>query len=131
VNPLDCNEIVYRALTQSGWTDPVTKRINANAFILHAKDRADGLSVFIKSAVPDLASKLLEQFKCSYGADTLHVGRIRSLKLDVLRDADNPDPAHCFITGLPSPEDNPELAETLASALRDMSRESDRTKRKR
>ena len=131
MNPLDCQEIVYRALTKSGWCDPTTKRINASAFILHAKDRADGLSVYVKAAVPDLAAKLLEQFNCSYGADTLHVGRIRTLKLDVLQEPNGPDPAHCFITGLPSSDDDPELAESLASALRDMSRISDRIKRKR
>ncbi len=130
-NPISCEEIVYRAITKKGWIDPVTLQLNANAFVLQTKDKDDGLSVYLKSAVHDLGAKLLEQFKCSFGADTLHVGRVRTLDLDVLNDAAGPDPAHGFISGLPSPDDNPELAERLASQLRDMSRSLDRTKRER
>ncbi len=131
MDPIRCQEIVYRAITKPGWIDPGTNRINATAFILFEKDRADGLSVFMKSAVSDLGALLADRFNRSFGADTLHVGRVRTLSLDVCRDPDDPDAAHCVITGLPWPDDDPGLAESLASALRDMSRAADRTKRKK
>lgn len=128
---VDCAEIIYRAFKRSGCFDPTTLLVNANAFILDPKDKDDGLSVYLKSVVPDLGAKLLECFNRSYGAATLHAGRVRTLKLDVLKNPEDPDPAHAVIIGLPLQDDDPELAERLASALRDMSRLVDQTKRKR
>ncbi|MEK7407588.1 MAG: hypothetical protein AAB225_21120 [Acidobacteriota bacterium] len=128
--PLPCEEIVLRALLKRGWIDEESGRIKADAFILDPAKDKDGLSVNVRSRI-DLEA-WLAGFRRSFGADSLHTGRIRTLRLDVgqfEQDLRN-QPDHAVITGLPYSEDDPERAESLASELAKMSRPVDRTMRR-
>jgi hypothetical protein len=114
---------------KKGWIDDDANRIKADAFILRPEE-GDGLSVNIRSKTN--LEVWLGCFKKSYGADSLHTGRVRTLGLDVgqteedLRDA----PDHAVITGLPYQDEDPDRAESLASELVKMSRDVDRIVRK-
>lgn len=129
--PLPCAEIVLRALVNKNWFDQESKRVRPDAFILHRTRDKDGLSVCIQSRA-DLGA-WLGSFKKSFGADSLHTGRIRTLGLDVGQSeqdlCDQPD--HAVITGLPSPDEDAKRAESLASQLAKMSWPVDRTVRKK
>src|ERR1051326_117209 len=104
---LECNVIVLRVLRNSGWVkDP------SLAFLLRPDEVDSGLSVNWNMSVEE-ARKGCK--KC-YGAYSLHVGRVRSLKLDVVAD----EPHHALIKGLPH-HDTRE-AERLASLLAQQSR---------
>jgi hypothetical protein len=71
-------------------------------------------------------------FNKSFGADSLHTGRVRDLQLEIgqtekdLRDGTG----HALIIGLPSLEEDAQKAEDLATALRNISRQVDRARRK-
>jgi len=131
--PLPCEEIVLRALLKRNWFNEDTKRIKADAFIRDPKKDSDGLSVNLNSRT-DVAV-WLANFSRSFGADTLHTGRVRDIHvdLDVGQPEDESDAQadHAIITGLPFSDDNPELAESLASRLVEASRTLDRTLRRR
>lgn len=75
----------------------------------------------------------LSSFSSSFGADTLHTGRIRSLRLEIGQDEHDlqEGQGHALIVGLPSPDEDPKTAEDLATALRNLSRAVDRNRRKR
>ena len=132
ITPLPCEEIVLRSLLKKNWFDEETKRIKADAFIRDPRKDVDGLSVNIHSTTD--VPLWLAEFNRSFGADTLHSGRIRMLPgLDVAQtDEDVADQLnHAVITGVPFADDEPKLAESLASRLAAMSRTLDRTKRQR
>lgn len=131
--PIACQEIVVRALLKKQWIHEDTKRIKADAFIRDPKRDPDGLSVNLASKT-DIPS-WLAAFSRSFGADTLHTGRIRDID-DVLDIAQTEEEAqsgsqHAVIIGLPFNDDDPDLAESLASRLVEISRSTDRTPRRR
>lgn len=129
--PLPCEEIVLRALRRKDWFDEDTKRITPAAFLRWPGRDRDGLSVNIQARTN--LEVWLATFNKSYGADSLHTGKVRTLGLDVgqteqdLRDQWD----HALITALPFAEDDPDRAESLASELAKMSRAVDRTVRKK
>lgn len=133
ITSLSCEEIVLRALLKRNWFHEDTKRIKADAFIRDPKRDPDGLSVNI-SARTD-ASLWLAGFNRSFGADTLHTGRIRNIDraLDVgqAEEDAHEQPDHAILIGLPFSDDDPERAESLASRLVEISRTFDRTLRRR
>jgi hypothetical protein len=57
----------------------------------------------------------------TFGKITLHVGRIRTLNLDVVPDT----PTHANIVEVPTREENDQLARTIAEDLADMARRID------
>ena len=128
---IPCEEIILRAILKSGWLDE-NSRITAHAFVRSSKDR-DGLSVNIRSRTA--VEHWLASFNKSFGADTLHCGRIRDLDLGLdvghaeedLRE----QPDHAVVTGLPYQDEDPPRAERLASELVKISRVFDRTKRQK
>ena len=110
---LPCSTIVLRAALKAGWVDKEHGKVMPAAFFLRAKPNdEDGISVGHSC---DLNSHL-SQFNKTYGAATLHVGRIRDIGLDVIRGGPN-DPSHAVITGVPYREDDPLRAESLALQL--------------
>jgi len=102
------------------------------SFVTPKKD-SDGLSVNIHSRT-DVAA-WLANFNRSFGADSLHTGRVRDIHVDLdvgqPEDGSDAQPDHAVIAGLPFSDDNPELAESLASRLVEVSRTLDRTQRGR
>lgn len=133
VIPLPCEEIVLRALLKKNWIHADTARITADAFIRDPKKDSDGLSVNISSKTD--VGAWLGGFNQSFGADSLHTGRIRDIDpaLDVSQTDESTaeDPNHAVITGLPLNDDDPGRAENLASRLRDISRTIDRQRRRK
>ncbi len=129
IRPLPCEEIVLRAILKAGWLHE-DGRINANAFIRHPKKDQDGLSVNLRSRTNIVA--WLSGFNKSWGADSLHSGKIRTLGLDVGQTADDlaHRPDHAVVEGLPFQDEDPERAEQLASELARISRPADRKIRK-
>lgn len=110
--PLECSTIVLRALASAGWVENLHE-----AFLLRASDQSTGLSVSYNCTPSECRSVL----KTSHGVVSLHVGRVRELKLDVVPD----QPTHANIKGLPYKEDGLQqaaLAERLASLLAQQAR---------
>jgi hypothetical protein len=128
VTHLLCPIIVLRAVLKSGWLDN-DGRITSTAFLRDPK-HPDGLSVNI--AVFTNVNQWLSAFSRSFGADSLHTGRVRVLGLEIGQAqqdcAENP-PAHALIVGLPLADENPKLAEDLATELVKLSRSVDRQRR--
>ncbi len=113
-DPLPCSSIVYRALLRKRWIDLDTGRIKADAYFL--RDSEQGLSVNIaETCSPEQCAK---PFKNCFGVASLHVGRVRDLGLDVVRDSRT----HANIIGLPHSTDNLAEAERLAGLLAKQSR---------
>jgi hypothetical protein len=112
--PLSCSSIIYRALLRKGWIDQDTRRVKADAYFL--RDSEAGLSVNIAQVCsPERCAK---PFKNCFGVASLHVGRVRDLGLDVVRDSR----IHANITGLPHRADELAEAERLAGLLAKQSR---------
>jgi hypothetical protein len=104
-----CSAIVYRAMSRKGWIDRETDRILPAAFIRRPSPKDEtGLSVNILS--PRSCHETLN--RC-HGVASLHVGRVRDLRLDIVVDAS----PHADITGLPRHEDDRTETEHLASLL--------------
>jgi hypothetical protein len=107
--PVPCEDIVLRALLKRQWFDQDTQRIKADAFIRDPKRDSDGLSVNIQSKT-ELVS-WLARFNRSFGADSMHSGRIRDIdgELDVGSPEEDAEeyPAHALIIGLPFTEAKP------------------------
>jgi hypothetical protein len=127
---LVCPCIVLRAILRKRWLDE-NNRITSTAFIHDPVKHPDGLSVNIQLNTD--INEWLSTFNKSFGADSLHCGRIRRLHLDIGQTAIDvvQNLAHAVIVGLPSPEEDPQLAEDLATELVKISRTLDRTIRKR
>ena len=128
--PVSCPEILLRAILKAGWIDEDTGEIKADAFIRHPVRDADGISVNV-ARMTDVPI-WLSSFKTSYGADSLHTGRINTLGLKVVQTEEDRVSAlaHALIVGLPSQEEDALAAERFASHLRNMSRPVDRIRRK-
>lgn len=113
--PLPCEQIVYRAQIKKDWVANSGK-VRKQAFFRMHKD-THGLSV---STTEDSCGEgLQDEF---YGTITLHVGRVRTLGLDVIPDS----PTHANIQGVPMRDANDPvtdaLARTLAEDLANMAR---------
>jgi len=104
MEPLACNQIVFRALRPS-WVDRQTMDVLPIAFV--RRHIESGLSVNVASA--ESCSKTLR--RCGVGS--LHVGRIRDLGLDVVVDSH----PHAEIAGVPTDIENPAEANRLAFSL--------------
>jgi hypothetical protein len=112
--PLSCSSIIYRALLRKRWIDQDTGRVKADAYFL--RDSEAGLSVNIAEVCsPEQCAK---PFINCFGVASLHVGRVRDLGLDVVRDSQ----IHANITGLPHRADDVAEAERLAGLLAKQSR---------
>jgi hypothetical protein len=107
LNP-PCNTIMYRTIRRKDWFDPDDdSRIKAEAFMRrrpkvkpngeHDPGDDDGLSVY-DSFHMDAQSCIQSELTC-YGIATLHVGSIRDLGLNVVRDPT--DPRKLLITDMP------------------------------
>jgi len=133
VTNLLCREIVLRAIRKRGWLDE-DGRIRVDAYIWDPERDPDGLSVNMQS-MTDIDKWLDEwltvSFKKSFGADSLHTGRVRDLKLEIgqTKEDISGGRGHAVIVGLPSVEEDNKRAEDLATLLRDISRSLDRVVR--
>lgn len=117
--PIECGDIVYRALSLSSDRNPETGEAITAAFIRRPAPRdSKGLSIN-HHCDSEHCRKSLN--KC-YGVVSLHAGNVRSLGLDLIPDDPLIDPHHGNITGLPYKEDDEVTAERLASALVKQSR---------
>jgi hypothetical protein len=128
---LVCQEIVLRAIRNKGWIDQDGK-LNASAFIRDPLRDPDGLSVNLRSQT-DLNHWLISTFNKSFGADTLHVGYVRKLELEVGQTQEDFDTqsGHALIVGIPTQDEDPKRAEDIATELVKMSRQFDRNVRQR
>ena len=130
VTHLLCPCIVLRAILSKRWLDD-NQQIMSTAFLHDPVKHPDGLSVSI--ALDTDLNQWLSSFRKSFGADSLHSGHIRDLSLEIgqtsldLAEA----PYHAVIVGLPSPDEDPKLAEDLATELVKISRTLERTVRKK
>lgn len=110
MTPLECPTIVFRAVQRS--RDMPPEGILAGAFVRYPKD-IDGLSIDVASL-----RSCVSVLKKHYGAASLHVGRVRTLFLDVIVDQH----PHGLITGLPFRDSNETEAEHFADSLAEMAR---------
>lgn len=130
VTHLLCSCIVLRAVLSKRWMDE-NERITSTAFLYDPEKHPDGLSVNI--AFDTDLDQWLGNFNKSFGADSLHSGRVRRLGLEIGQtEADlMKDRSHAVIVGLPPVDEDPQLAEDIATELVKMSRTIDRTIRKK
>jgi hypothetical protein len=123
-----CPIIVLRAILKKKWLDD-DGRITSTAFLRDPK-HPDGLSVNVADLTD--TNQWLSNFNRSFGADSLHSGRVRELGLEIGQTgtdlAESPQ-AHALITGLPLTDEDPKRAEDLATELVKRSRAVDRQKR--
>ena len=114
MEPLPCGTIVYRAMARKNWIDKTSSRVLPTAYFRRPPPKDDdGLSVDVSSP-QSCASALSDCF----GVASLHVGRVRDIRLDVVVDEE----PHANIVGVPRRDDNREQAERLASLLAKQSR---------
>jgi hypothetical protein len=96
-------------MSRKGWIDQAAHRVLPAAFIRRPPPAdGSGLSVDIESP-----SSCHESLNKCHGVVSLHVGRVRELRLDIAPD----EPPHANIVGVPRQEDDREEAEHLASQL--------------
>jgi hypothetical protein len=128
ITHLLCPIIVLRAVLKRKWLDD-EGRITSTAFLRDPR-HPDGLSVNVAELTD--TNQWLSNFTRSFGADSLHSGRIRELGLEIGQtdeDLAEPPAAHALITGLPLTDEDPKRAEDLATELAMRSRAVDRRKR--
>jgi hypothetical protein len=100
VTHLLCPIIVLRAVLKKKWLDD-DGRITSTAFLRDPR-HPDGLSVNVADLTD--TNQWLSNFTRSFGADSLHSGRVRELGLEIGQteaDIAESPPAHALITGLP------------------------------
>lgn len=107
-------------------------RITPSAYVRDPLRDPDGLSVNMHG-LTNVDGWLSGEFNKSFGADTLHTGRVRALGLEIGQTEKDllDEKGHALIVGVPTVEEDEQKAEDLATALRDMSRKLDRVVRKR
>jgi hypothetical protein len=108
MEPLACSTIVYRAMSRKKWVDKSTEpaTVLPAAFIRRPPPAdVDGLSVDSLSA-----ESCISPLRESFGAASLHVGRIRGLGLDVVID----HAPHANIVGIPLQSEDLAKVERLA-----------------
>jgi hypothetical protein len=111
---LPCDAIVLRAILRKSVVDWRNRRVLPAAF--HRRPAPldpDGISVGYGCSVPEYLSR----FNKTFGATTLHVGRVRDIGLDVVPDDDPAEPHHALIVGVPYDADDLVRAEELAVEL--------------
>ncbi|MGH9929238.1 MAG: hypothetical protein ACREA9_08420 [Pyrinomonadaceae bacterium] len=108
--PYQCEQIVFRAQLYKEWVK--NGKVKKQAFYRLNKDE-HGISV--SSTEESCGEGLTDPI---HGKLTLHIGRIRTLGLDVIPDT----PTHGNIQDIPTREENDALARTLAEDLADMAR---------
>jgi hypothetical protein len=106
-----CHKIVYRACLYPDWIKP-NRKIKKQAFFRYDKDKR-GISV-----TPDLAHCTDGLTGETFGTIALPVGWVRDLGLDVIPDS----PTHANIVGVPTRDQNRELAMHLADGLAKIAR---------
>jgi hypothetical protein len=111
---LPCSAVVYRAMSRKGWIDQTGHCVLPAAFVRRPPP-ADGSGLSVDIDSPGSCHKSLK--KC-HGVVSLHVGRVRDLRLDVVVD----DSPHANITGVPRQEEDRDKAEHLASLLAQQAR---------
>ncbi len=114
-DPIECDTLVFRAI-RTGWIKE--DAITSAAFILRIFQDSScetGLSVGnnVENGIGTLTKIKL--------VGSLHVGRIRTLNLEVIPDHEGA--VHAEITGLPHPDDAL-LAERMATALLNQTRQA-------
>jgi len=124
---LPCTEILLRAILKKKFMDS-EGRLLPDAFIRDPQ-HSDRLSINILRQT-DL-NAWLRNFSKSFGADTLHAGKVRDIGLDVVQPVEDRGngSGHALILGIPTQDQDPLRAESLASALAKMSRPLDRQTR--
>jgi len=123
---IPCEEVLLRVILKPKHVDN-DGRARAEAFLLRPQDEGK-LSTF--RAIFTSTKMCRDAFKKCFGVVTLHCGHIRATEinggvpLDVIGDAlaDDVLPGHASILNLPDKENDPFLAERIASLLRDQSR---------
>lgn len=111
LEPYLCEQIVYRAQLYKDWVSKSGK-VRKQAFFRMNKDE-HGISV--SSTAASCGEGLDDPI---HGKITLHVGRVRTLGLDVIPDT----PAHANIQEVPTRAQDDTLARTIAEDLADMAR---------
>jgi hypothetical protein len=92
--PYDCTQIVYRAQIYEDWVK--NGRVKHQAF---TRRRVDVMGISVGPTPEDSRAGLSNPI---FGYISLHVGRVRTIGLDVVPDS----PAHANITGIPFREDD-------------------------
>jgi hypothetical protein len=116
VTELECQTIVFRVITRASDLDHTTQRPKPSLFHRRQADQ-DGLSVNYNCMPSEAGASLRGRRAIA----SLHVGRVRSLQLDVIPDTHD----HANITGVPiRGEDAKEIerAEQLAADLAEQAR---------
>jgi hypothetical protein len=135
-----CNTIVFRVLRVKQWIDPDDdRRVKSEAF-MRRKPRTldnghldpgddDGLSVFDSFHMNIQACRADEGSRSGHGIASLHVGTLRSLGLEVIRDPQ--DQRKVLITNMPFENPNEAAQEALLDRVADSARiaSSERWKR--
>jgi hypothetical protein len=124
--PIDppCETIVYRQIRRKDWYDPDDdSKVMAEAFMrrrpTNRKDGTmdlgddDGLSVYDSFCIQRKAC--MEDSDSCHGLATLHVGTLRNLGLNVIRDST--DNRKILITNMPLTNPNDEQHETLLESV--------------
>lgn len=111
MEPYACTQIVHRACLRKDWIKNDGK-IKKQAFFRLFNDH-DGISV--APSAEACSSQLRDPI---FGTITLHVGRVRTLGLDVIPDS----PAHANIQDVPRRDEDDTLARTIAEDLAAMAR---------
>jgi hypothetical protein len=104
IRNLEPDDILLRALRSRGELDYLPF-----AFMLRDNERDSGLSVKFDCTHEECRA----EFKKSYGVASLFVRGVTELDLKVIPD----EPKHANIIGIPHKEDDPIVAERLASLL--------------
>jgi hypothetical protein len=125
-----CNTIIYRTIRRVAWFDPDDDlRVVDSAFarrrpkiddggnVIDPMDE-DGLSLFDSFHIE--ARACIEQELTCHGLATLHVGKLRDLGLEVIRDPDNH--RKVLVTNMPFENPGEPEAEALLDAVADSSR---------
>ena len=120
--PVDCSEVVYRALKKAWAHD---EPIPAEAFIRKIRQWGVEEAVSASRRKYTTARECRQKLNRMRGSASLHAGRVRALPLgievspDPGRNAQGViiDPGHCLLLNLPDPITEIESAEFAASQL--------------
>src|ERR1051325_6973829 len=112
---LECSCIIFRVVLRARSVDRQAGKARSDLFIRRPSD-TNGLSVDI--AAHCTPAECVARFNRTYGVWTLHVGRIRDIGLDVIRDG----PAHANIRGVPYEHEDQKEALRWADLLAEQAR---------
>ena len=114
--PVECAEIVYRALKKAGAHD---EPIPSEAFMRRVREVGTEVAISMSRRKYTTAKECRLKLNRMRGSASLHVGRVRDLPfgLDVSPDPVRDNPGHCLLINLPDPVTDSESAEFTASQL--------------